>query len=359
LAVGTLIVAAGSGQRFGGPKQFERVGGVTLLDAAIERAKSISNRIVVALPAGIELPSSSSELVYAVGGETRTESVANAFRALGDGFDYVLVHDAARPYASQALFERVVAALARGCPAVIPALESVDTLKVIEQQMVRETLDRNKIVRVQTPQGFQYQVLDEIINTGKEATDEATIAEHLGYSVTIVPGEELASKVTLRADLDRLRLPRVGLGFDIHPFRLEDGGDLVLAGEHFGPPGLIGHSDGDCLAHAVADAILGAAGVGGIGDLFPDTDPATKGADSMLLLAECVRAVREKGYRVHSIDATIIAEHPRLSSSLGKLGHALEVLMQAPVLVKAKRAEGLGSLGAGLGIATFAVASIV
>jgi 2-C-methyl-D-erythritol 4-phosphate cytidylyltransferase/2-C-methyl-D-erythritol 2,4-cyclodiphosphate synthase len=359
LAVGTLIVAAGSGQRFGGPKQFERVGGITLLEAAIERAKSISNRIVVALPAGIELPSSNSELAYTVGGDTRTESVANAFRALGDRFDYVLVHDAARPYASQALFERVVAALARGCLAVIPALESVDTLKVVEDRMVRETLDRNKIVRVQTPQGFQYELLAEIINSRKEATDEAAIAEQLGYPVTIVPGEELASKVTWRADLERLRLPRVGLGFDIHPFRLDDGGDLVLAGEHFGPPGLIGHSDGDCLAHAVADAILGAAGIGGIGDIFPDTDPELKDADSMLLLAECAQAVRARGYRVHSVDATIIAEHPRLGSSLDRLGCALETHMQAPVLVKAKRAEGLGSLGAGLGIATFAVASII
>jgi 2-C-methyl-D-erythritol 4-phosphate cytidylyltransferase/2-C-methyl-D-erythritol 2,4-cyclodiphosphate synthase len=359
LAVGTLIVAAGSGRRFGGPKQFELVGGVSLLDAAIERARPISNRIVVALPSGFELPASNSELVYTVGGDTRSASVANAFRTLGDGFDYVLVHDAARPYASQALFERVLAALARGCAAVIPALESVDTLKVVDQNIVRETLDRNQIVRVQTPQGFQYQVLAEIIKMGEEATDEAAIAEQLGYPVTIVPGEEGASKVTLRADLDRMRLPRVGLGFDIHPFRGDDGGDLVLAGEHFGPPGLIGHSDGDCLAHAVADAILGAAGIGGIGDLFPDTDPELKDADSMSLLAKCVQAVREKGYRVNSIDATIIAERPRLSSSLGRLGLALEAHMQAPVLVKAKRAEGMGSIGAGLGIATFAVASII
>lgn len=295
MTVGTLIVAAGSGRRFGSQKQFELVGGVTLLEAAIERAQPISNRIVVALPSGMELPASAPELAYTHGGDTRSASVAHAFRTLGDQFDYVLIHDAARPFASQALYERVLAALARGCSAVIPALESVDTLKLVDQDIVRETLDRNQIVRVQTPQGFQYQVLAEIVKVGEEATDEATVAEHLGYPVTIVPGEELASKVTLRADLDRLRLPRVGLGFDIHPFRTDDGGDLVLAGEHFGPPGLLGHSDADCLAHAVADAILGAAGIGGIGDVFPDTDPELKDADSMSLLQSASKRCRRRG----------------------------------------------------------------
>ncbi len=358
MSVGTLIVAAGSGRRFGGHKQFERVDGVTLLDAAVERARSVSNRIVVALPQGVELPRSSDQIAYAIGADTRTGSVANAFRQLGDGFDYVLVHDAARPFASQTLFERVVAALARGCEAVIPAVGSVDTLKVVDNGFVLETLDRAKIVRVQTPQGFRYDVLAQVVATRREASDEATIAEELGYPVTVVPGEDAASKVTLRTDLERLRLPRVGLGFDIHPFGAEGDGDLVLAGRHFGPPGLIGHSDADCLAHAVADAVLGAAGIGGLGDLFPDTDPALSGADSMRLLSQCRERVESKGYRIHSIDATVITERPRLGPSLGDLGAALEECLNAPTVVKAKRAEGLGSLGAGAGVATLAIASI-
>ncbi|WP_298208512.1 2-C-methyl-D-erythritol 2,4-cyclodiphosphate synthase [Ferrimicrobium sp.] len=359
MTVGTLIVAAGSGERFGGLKQFERVGGVTLLDSAIAHARSVSNRIVVALPVGVRLPDSTPELVYTYGDDTRSGSVANAFRALGDGFDYVLIHDAARPFASEALFERVVAALARGCAAVVPAIASADTLKLVEQGMVRETLDRSRIVRVQTPQGFAQEVLAEVVQADRDATDEAAIAEQLGYPVTVVAGEELAAKVTVRSDLDRLRTPRVGLGFDIHPFDPDGGGDLILAGEHFGPPGLVGHSDGDCLAHAVADAILGAAGIGGIGDLFSDTDPALRGADSMELLGQCLREVVAKGYQVHSIDATIIAERPRLGPSLGALGQALEVVLGTAVLVKAKRAEGLGAIGAGLGIATLVVASLL
>ena len=359
MTVGTLIVAAGSGERFGGHKQFERIGGVSLLDSAIAQARSVSNRIVVALPIGYQLPESTPELIYTFGGATRTGSVANAFRALGDDFEYVLVHDAARPFASPALFERVVAALARGCAAVVPAISSVDTLKVVEEGMVRQTLDRSSIVRVQTPQGFARKVLAKVVEAEQDATDEAAIAEQLGYPVTIVAGEELAAKITLRSDLDRWRIPRVGLGFDIHPFDSDGGGDLVLAGEQFGPPGLVGHSDGDCLAHAVADAILGAAGIGGIGDLFPDTDPALRGANSMVLLGECLGAIAAKGYQIHSIDATIIAEHPRLGPSLGTLGHALGTLLAAPVLVKAKRAEGLGALGAGLGVATFVVATVL
>jgi 2-C-methyl-D-erythritol 4-phosphate cytidylyltransferase/2-C-methyl-D-erythritol 2,4-cyclodiphosphate synthase len=356
LSVATLIVAAGSGTRFGGPKQFERVDGVTLIDAAIARARAVSNLIVVALPPGVKLPPGADGLRYTVGAETRTGSVINAFRHLDETVDYVLIHDAARPFASEVLFERVVAALARGCAAVVPALASVDTLKVVEDAVVVRTLDRTKIVRVQTPQGFHYDVLAAIVESHREATDEAAIAEELGFTVSVVPGDELASKVTVPGDLDRFRLPRVGLGFDIHPFGASGGGDLILAGTHFGPPGLVGHSDGDCLAHAVADAVLGAAGVGGIGDLFPDTDPALHGADSMDLLGRCRDVVEAKGYRIHSVDATVIAERPRLGPSLGVLGNALEECLGAPTLVKAKRAEGLGDLGAGRGVATLAIA---
>lgn len=354
MPVGVLIVAAGSGSRFGGAKQFVRLGGRTLVEHAVAAARSVATTIVVARPAGasVEL----DDVIVTEGGATRSESVAKALAALGPGHDLVLVHDAARPLASIALFRAVVAELARGASAVVPGLAVSDTLKEVDEGTVVRTLDRSRVVRVQTPQGFRAEVLRAVVDSGWEGTDEASGAEALGYSVTVIDGEESAAKVTTPGDLRGLRPPRIGLGLDLHPFGSD--GELVLGGVLLPAPRLIGHSDGDCLSHAVADAILGAAGIGGIGDVFRDDDPAHLGADSIALLARCRTLVAERGYEVSFVDATVLLESPRVAHALPAMACLLEQAVGAPVVVKAKHPEGLGDLGAGRGVAALAVACL-
>jgi len=150
---------------------------------------------------------------------------------------------------------------------------------------------------------------------------------------------------------------RVGIGFDVHPFSTDAARPLVLAGVVFaGEPGLAGHSDADVVAHAVADALLGAAGMGDLGAHFPDSDPAGAGADSSLLLAEVVRLVAAAGWRVGNVDCTVILEAPRLAPQKAAMEAHLSAIVGGPVSVKAKRAEGLGALGRREGIACHAVA---
>lgn len=354
MAVGVLVVAAGAGTRFGGAKQFAQLEGRSLVEHAVRAAGAVASSIVVALPPGATLDLSG--VVTTEGGQTRSESVARAFAALEPGCEFVLVHDAARPLASPELFRAVVAELARGADAVVPGLPVSDTLKEVSGQTVVRTLDRGRIVAVQTPQGFRAEVLAAVVASGWEGTDEASGAEALGHRVVVIEGEEAAVKVTRPTDLRRLRTPRVGFGLDLHPFGTD--GELVLGGVRLPAPRLVGHSDGDCLAHAVADAVLGAAGIGGIGDVFRDDDPAHRGADSLGLLARCRALVAGEGYEVTFVDATVLLEAPRVAGHLAEMSRRLEEALGAPVVAKAKHPEGLGDLGAGRGVAAFAVACL-
>jgi 2-C-methyl-D-erythritol 2,4-cyclodiphosphate synthase len=150
---------------------------------------------------------------------------------------------------------------------------------------------------------------------------------------------------------------RVGMGFDVHPFAADEGRPLVLAGVVFaGEQGLAGHSDADVVAHAVADSILGAAGMGDLGTHFPDTDPAWQGADSLRLLAESVRLAGGAGWSVVNVDCSVILEAPRLAPHKATMESNLAAIVGAPVSVKATRAEGLGAIGRREGIACYAVA---
>ncbi|MDP9075480.1 MAG: 2-C-methyl-D-erythritol 2,4-cyclodiphosphate synthase [Actinomycetota bacterium] len=154
---------------------------------------------------------------------------------------------------------------------------------------------------------------------------------------------------------------RVGLGFDVHPFSPDPDRRLVLAGVHLDGPGLVGHSDADVIAHAVADALLGAAGLGDLGSLFPDDDPAWHNADSMRLLAQVVGRVSDDGStcaRVGNVDCAVVLESPRLAPHRASMERRLTDVVGAPVTVKPKRAEGLGAIGRGEGIACWAVALV-
>jgi 2-C-methyl-D-erythritol 2,4-cyclodiphosphate synthase len=153
---------------------------------------------------------------------------------------------------------------------------------------------------------------------------------------------------------------RVGQGFDVHPWSDDPARRLVLGGVTFeGERGLAGHSDADVLSHAVADALLGAAGLGDIGSHFPDTDSRWQGADSLALLGHVVGLVRDEGWSVGNVDTTVILEAPKLATHKGQMEACLTDVVGAPVSVKAKRAEGLGALGRGEGVACFAVALLL
>lgn len=152
-------------------------------------------------------------------------------------------------------------------------------------------------------------------------------------------------------------IPRVGQGFDIHPFSDDPARRLVLGGVELPGPGLAGHSDADAVAHAVADALLGAAGLGDIGTHFPDTDPALAGADSMALLGRVVASVRER-FEIGNVDVTVVLEAPKLAPHREEMEARLTTLIGAPVSVKAKRGEGLGAIGRREGVACLAVAIV-
>jgi len=373
-AVG-ILPAAGAGRRFGAAKQFLNLGGVPLLvhaARAMERTPSIDAYVVAAPPGEEErteqlLRSFGAQKLAAVvaGGAERADSVRRAFFAAREA-ELVVVHDAARPFASPNLFERVIEA-ARREGAAIAALPCIDTVKEAGGDgRVARTLDRGRLWLAQTPQAFRADWLAEAYERLGDRvsafTDEAGLLEAAGRPVALVEGERENFKVTAPKDFDRARsqlLPpmAVGMGTDVHGFA--EGRKCMLGGLHFpGEVGLAGHSDADVVLHALMDAILGAAGLGDIGVLFPDTREDLRGADSALLLAEVVQRARAEGWTVGNADVTILAKRPRIGPRRDEMRERIASLLGIPaarVSVKATTTEGLGFVGRGEGIAAQAV----
>jgi 2-C-methyl-D-erythritol 4-phosphate cytidylyltransferase/2-C-methyl-D-erythritol 2,4-cyclodiphosphate synthase len=303
------------------------------------------------------------------GGSRRQESVRNALRALAEWApDLVAVHDGARPLATPELVSRCVRSAAeRGSG--VAALPVTDTLKRADAEgRVLETLDRASIWAMQTPQVFRYSTLlaaHEAAAEGAEATDDAALVEQLGEPIHLVPGEETNLKVTTPADLAiveallarREGAVRVGHGFDAH--RLAPGRPCVLGGvtvPH--PSGPAGHSDADVATHAIMDAVLGALALGDLGRHFPDSDPVYAGISSLELARRVAALAAERGYRVAQIDATVIAEAPKIAPHAAEMRARLaEAFGCDPewVSVKGTTTEGLGYTGRGEGIAAHAV----
>ncbi|MDI3280749.1 MAG: 2-C-methyl-D-erythritol 4-phosphate cytidylyltransferase [Bacillota bacterium] len=327
------------------------------------------------------------------GGAERQDSVWCGLKALPPGTKWVVVHDGARPLATPGLIRRVLAvAQAKGAAAA--GVPVADTIKEVDPggRVVR-TLARPALRAVQTPQAFAYDLLCEAHRRaqaeGFSGTDDCALVERLGAPVWIVEGELENIKLTTPRDLrlareilaERLRkgalgqlegegreagwgggkeAVRVGIGFDAH--RLVEGRPLILGGVQI--PycrGLLGHSDADVLLHAVMDALLGAAALGDLGRHFPDTDPQWRGASSLRLLAEVDRLLRAKGYVVQQVDATVIAQEPRLAPYVAEMCRRLAETLRLPleaVSVKATTTEGLGWTGRGEGMAAQAVALV-
>lgn len=380
-----IVVAAGRSTRFGGPraKQFLDLAGQTVLDhsiAALAAPPSVKGVVVVLAGEELEGPRADrlrrrpEVLAVVAGGRTRADSVRAGLQA-AETAPYVLVHDAARPLASTELVEAVIAATRRH-GAAIPGLPIPDTVKRIvggddaDGPWVGETLARGSLRLAQTPQGARkdwlVEALDAISNEGDEVTDESAAIERAGHRVAVVDGDAANRKITSAADLDdaRRRLAggetslRIGSGFDIH--RFGEGRRLMLGGIEFpGEQGLEGHSDADVVLHAVMDAMLGAAGMGDIGVLFPPEDEQYSGADSRVLARQVARAVADRGCRVVNVDLTVLAERPKIRSRVDEMRSAIADAIEVQpdrIGIKATTLERLGSLGRGEGIACQAVA---
>jgi 2-C-methyl-D-erythritol 4-phosphate cytidylyltransferase/2-C-methyl-D-erythritol 2,4-cyclodiphosphate synthase len=307
--------------------------------------------------------------------------VLNAFQAVSDRTDIVVVHDAARPFASADLVSRTIEAAARS-GAALAALRATDTVKrgtapsEDGMRLVAETIPREEVFLAQTPQAFRRRVLEEALalaESGGDATDEASLVERNGVPVRLVEGDPANVKITTPEDLalaDALAgertvaggatVTRVGAGYDLH--RLVEGRPLTLGGVTIPfERGLLGYSDADAVCHAVTDAVLGAAAAGDIGGHFPDSDPAWKGASSIELLRRAAAVVAGRGYEIVNVDVVVIAERPRLGGYVEamrkRIADALGTRVDA-VSVKGKTNEGVGELGRGEAIAAHAVASI-
>ena len=377
--VGVIIVAAGRGMRLGGsvPKQLLDLGGHTMLQRSVAAFDSHPrvDEIVVVLPA--DLVADGRNLIGPIrkschcvaGGERRQDSVRQGSSRLSPAVDLVLVHDAARPFVDHALIDRVIAAT-RDVGSAVPALAASDTVKQVDvaRREVSVTLARDTIWMAQTPQGFTRDVFTRVIalSEGDTATDEAQLAESAGDRVRVVDGDPRNVKITTADDLARARATfaggaRVGTGYDLH--RLVPGRPLVLAGVDIpSNRGPASHSDGDVAAHAIVDAVLGAAAAGDIGRLFPDSDPQWKDAPGLDLLSRAASHVRAQGWSVSSADVTVVLERPKLAPFVDEIRARLAgALGLSPdrVSVKAKTTEGVDAVGRGEAIAAHAVAVLV
>ncbi|MEA3081703.1 MAG: 2-C-methyl-D-erythritol 4-phosphate cytidylyltransferase [Sphingomonadales bacterium] len=374
MATTALIVAAGTGERFGGglPKQFRLLAGKPVLRWAVEslmRHPAVQlTRVVVAdgqqanatqALEGLDI----GELI--AGGAERTDSVRAGLAAV-DG-DAVLVHDAARPFCPPTVINRLLAAL-EFFEGAAPVLPVSDTLARIDDAL-GEPVDRTALARVQTPQAFRLAALKSAYDlwSGPSPTDETTVVRAAGMKVAAVDGDPALEKITLPSDFKRAEqwlagrlTPRTGMGFDVHAFAGD--GPIMLGGiEVAHSRGLAGHSDADVVLHAITDALLGAAGLGDIGEHFPPSDVRWKGADSSLFLAQAVALVRENGAIIDHVDCTIIAEAPKVGPHRQAMRERIAQiagLSVDQVSVKATTTEGLGFTGRREGIAAQAVASI-
>jgi 2-C-methyl-D-erythritol 4-phosphate cytidylyltransferase/2-C-methyl-D-erythritol 2,4-cyclodiphosphate synthase len=382
-----IVPAAGSGLRMQGSgkvsKQFLNINGQSILNTTLKAlwTTGLIDGLVVVMPenAGRSEWSSLKELPFfhkitvVIGGPTRSQSVANGLEAVSSEAEYVLVHDGVRPLVSKALVERVIKGAYR-TGAAICGIPVADTIKrVSDDGTVIETVAREGLYTVQTPQVFKKELLvlahSQEGSQNKSNTDDASLLEALGYKVTVVKGDPYNIKITYPEDLTLARLllkqreaesMRVGMGYDVH--KLVAGRDLIIGGVKIPHElGLLGYSDADVLIHAVMDALLGAAALGDIGKLFPDDNPAYLNASSMDLLAKVGDLLKDHGYSPQQIDAVIMAERPKLAdyikSMRQNIAHALQIDM-SDVSVKATTCEGLGFVGQQQGIEAQAVAVI-
>lgn len=379
-----IIVAGGSGTRLGAgvPKAFVGIDQRSILRHALDGVFAAATaQVIIVAPAGYEGEAEAEAQASAgdrmplvrvvTGGATRHDSVAAGLAEVWADITTVLVHDAARALTPPELIDAVAAAVTPDS-GVIPALAVIDTLKRVEADSVTAAVDRSVLVAAQTPQGFPRALLVAAFaaaEPGVEYTDDAQLFAASGYPVRRIEGSERAFKITTPADLERARMllaprvpaaaiPRVGIGTDVHAFGGE--GSLWLAGlEWPGETPLSGHSDGDAVAHAIVDALLGAAGLGDIGQHFGTAHPEFAGAHADVFLRRTGELLHEAGFTIGNVSVQFQANHPRFSARRAEAEAVLSAALGgAPVAVGATTTDGLGFTGRSEGISVTAVAVV-
>ena len=379
-----VVLAAGSSSRMGFDKLGFDLGGETVLGRslrAFDACPRIGEIVLVTgrdtALAGREAARCRKPVRLVQGGDTRVESARRGVEAAGG--ELVAIHDAARPFVSQAVIEAALQGAAQW-GAAAPAVPLKDTVKrgtpgdgrtVPASCLVDVTPDRSSLYAVQTPQCFDRDTYLRVSGQldperARMVTDDASLFELAGLPVRLTAGDYANYKITTREDLPGGGIQqgenamRIGHGYDVH--RLVEGRPLILGGVNVPfEKGLLGHSDADVLAHAVMDAVLGAAALGDIGQHFPDSDPAYAGADSLALARHVAGLLRQAGWQVGNIDATILCQRPKLAPHIPAMRRNLAEAFGLPadgVSVKATTEEHLGFTGEGLGIAAHAVALI-
>ncbi|MBN9479822.1 MAG: bifunctional 2-C-methyl-D-erythritol 4-phosphate cytidylyltransferase/2-C-methyl-D-erythritol 2,4-cyclodiphosphate synthase [Bordetella sp.] len=371
-----IVVAAGSGSRAGGAKQWRRVAGKPVLRWSVEallRAGAREVVVAVAADAGAELQAALAGLEGwrpVTGGATRAGSVRAGLAALtGADDEPVLIHDAARPFLSAEVIARLLAGLA-DADGALPALPVADSLRRGDHDRVVGAVDRENLWRAQTPQAFRLKTIRDAYAAwpeGETATDEAAVVERAGGRVRLIPGDPRLMKLTYPEDFAMAEalspartVVRIGQGFDVH--RWGPGSSVWLCGlEIPHDRTLIGHSDADAGLHALTDAILGALADGDIGDHFPPSDPQWKGASSDRFLVYAAERVAARGGRIVNVDVTLICEQPKVKPHRQAMRERLAALLDLPldaVSVKATTSEGLGFTGRGEGLAAQAAVCV-
>ncbi|HZD28163.1 MAG TPA: bifunctional 2-C-methyl-D-erythritol 4-phosphate cytidylyltransferase/2-C-methyl-D-erythritol 2,4-cyclodiphosphate synthase [Xanthobacteraceae bacterium] len=381
--VAAVVVAGGRGLRAGGdlPKQYRQIFGEPVIRPSLaalanHAGVSLVQPVIHADDAALFRAASAgiSVLPPVHGGATRQASVRAGLEALRPhGPQLVLVHDAARPFASEALIARAIAA-GRASGAAVPVIAVADTVKTVDAAgCVTGTIDRVHLRMVQTPQAFGFAALLDAHGRAKAAgrddfTDDAALAEWAGLKVTTFEGEAENVKLTTDGDFVRAEAAkfaalsdvRMGFGFDVHSF--DAGNHVMLGGVRISHPrGLSGHSDADVVLHALVDAILGALADGDIGVHFPPSDPQWRGASSDRFLAFAAKRVRALGGLIAHLDVTIVCEAPRIGphrdAMRARIAEIAGVAIER-VAVKATTSEKMGFTGRGEGMAAFANATV-
>ena len=390
--VTAIFPAAGSSRRMGGDinKIFLELGSESILLRTLKtfsKSPRINFLIVVVneneVDAVQKLLDSADDLKpykIVVGGSERQYSIANGLKFLPDDAEIVLVHDAARPLISLKVIEDVIDA-AKKFGGAIAAVPEKNTIKFIDaENFVTYTPPRSKLVQVQTPQGFQRELLLKAYEQAAQdnflGTDDSSLVERIGDRIKIIQSDYRNIKITTPEDLQMAESligfkpqvtenlppttyslpPKIGMGYDVH--RLVANRKLILGNVEIPYNlGLDGHSDADVLIHAIIDALLGAAALGDIGQHFPDSDAKYKGVDSGELLQKVHEMIKIHGYTIGNIDATIVAQKPKLAPYILKMRVRLAEILQIDsnsISVKATTTEGLGFTGEGLGISAYA-----
>jgi 2-C-methyl-D-erythritol 4-phosphate cytidylyltransferase/2-C-methyl-D-erythritol 2,4-cyclodiphosphate synthase len=392
LKVAVVIAAGGTGTRMSSsiPKQFLEVAGKPILLHTIESLASLEAviQIIIALPQEhiaqaediLRRREAAVEVRCIPGGPNRQDSVRNGVLQTRQDADVILVHDAVRPVCNLAMMLRVLdAAWKKG--AAVPGLPATETIQRVSRTgRVLVTPPRKELYAIQTPQAFHAGILKSALDRAQEAgflgTDESSVVRWAGHPVVVVPGSPDNIKITRPLDLDIAELLmskslrkengiemtesklRIGQGIDYH--RLVEGRKLILGGVEIPyEKGLEGHSDADALSHAICDALLGAAGLGDIGQHFPDTDAAHRGRSSLEFLREVRNKIEAQGWIIRNVDATLLVQQPKIMPHAPAMKQNIAEslgLSTADVNIKATTTEGMNAEGRGEGISAQAIA---